>query len=528
MQNIQLFKSFYLKISLLFLLIATIFVLNFLSSPLKHTPVIVVDGFYDDVSLKMILDQQPSLSFCNLVIKSFESALKNTCTHCSIKQSVCSLKLSGELFNVTGYNKLIRFEYGYAELLSQNQHISDRICDGLKVNSSNSCLNKDQIDKLLIEKSENYKKNYKAYLSNESIQFFETKMFYVFLFVSFFMTFLVILTRRYHIKFTSDYSSGIQKVHDKIVPRIGGVSIFLSIVIIYFILYEYQFTRGLLVPVIIGAFPAFFSGLLDDITHSVSASVRLIATMFGALYLWWGSGLLVTNVEIPFIDYLFQFSLFSVCFSLICIAGVCHSMNLIDGLNGLSSGFAIMALFFISIVSKQIGDNDLNLLCLIFLYIILGFFILNFLTGKIFLGDCGAYLLGFILASLAIQLSARNYDISPWTSLIFCSYPVIETIFTIIRRIKNRKSIHEPDNLHLHHLVSELIDLKIKNKKINMMISSIFILSFFLVFSIFALNGINDSNYLKMLFIIEVSLFIIVYQTLKCCKKATDKNYYQI
>ena len=499
-----------------------------MSSPLKHTPVIVVDGFYDDVSLKMILDQQPSLSFCNLVLKSFESALKNNCTHCLIRQSVCSLKMNGELFNVSGFNKLISFEYGYAELLSDNQYVSDRICDGLKVNSPNTCLNKDQIDELLIQKSENYKKNYKAYLSNESIQFFETKMFYVFLFVSFFITFLVILTKRYHIKFTSDYSSGIQKVHDKIVPRIGGVSIFVSIVIIYFILNEYQFTRGLLLPVIIGAFPAFFSGLLDDITHSVSASVRLIATMFGALYLWWGSGLLVTNVEIPVIDYLFQFSLFSVCFSLICIAGVCHSMNLIDGLNGLSSGFAIKALFFISIVSRQIGDNDLNLLCLIFLYIILGFFLLNALTGKIFLGDGGAYLLGFILASLAIQLPARNYDISPWTSLIFCSYPIIETIFTIIRRIKNRKSIHEPDNLHLHHLVSELIYSKIKNKNINMIISTLSILSFFFVFSILALYDINNSNYLKLLFLSEVILFISLYYLLKCCKKTTEKNYYQI
>ena len=523
-----MFKSFYLKISLLSLLITTILVLNFISSPLKHTPVIVVDGFYDDVSLKMILDQQPSLSFCNLVLKSFESALKNNCIHCSIRQSVCSLKMNGELFNVTGFNKLISFEYGYAELLSDNQHVSDRICDGLKVNSPNTCLNKDQIDKLLIQKSENYKKNYKAYLSNESIQFFETKMFYIFLFVSFFITFLVILTKRYHIKFTSDYSSGIQKVHDKIVPRIGGVSIFVSIVIIYFILNEYQFTRGLLLPVIIGAFPAFFSGLLDDITHSVSASVRLIATMFGALYLWWGSGLLVTNVEIPVIDYLFQFSLFSVCFSLICIAGVCHSMNLIDGLNGLSSGFAIIALFFISIVSRQIGDNDLNLLCLIFLYIILGFFLLNALTGKIFLGDGGAYLLGFILASLAIQLPARNYDISPWTSLIFCSYPIIETIFTIIRRIKNRKSIHEPDNLHLHHLVSGLIYSKIKNKNINMIISTLSILSFFFVFSILALYDINNSNYLKLIFLSEVILFISLYYLLKCCKKTTEKNYYQI
>ena len=72
------------------------------------------------------------------------------------------------------------------------------------------------------------------------------------------MTIIVIFTSKYHIKFTSDYFSGIQKLHNKIVPRIGGVPIFISVVIVYFILNEYQFTRGLILPIIIGAFPAFF------------------------------------------------------------------------------------------------------------------------------------------------------------------------------------------------------------------------------------------------------------------------------
>ena len=487
-----------------------------------------MDGFYENVSLKMILDQQPSLGFCKLVIKNFETALSKNCANCSIEKSVCSLKTSDDIDNLIGSNNLIQFKYGFAEILTDNQNVSDKICENLNGNSSGNCLDKDQIKTLLAKKNQVADKNQKVYLSNDSSKFFETNIFYVLFVVSLLMTSIIIATRKYHIKFSSDYTNGIQKLHNKVVPRIGGVPIFISIVIVYFILSEYQFTQGLILPIIIGAFPAFFFGLLDDITHSISASTRLTATMFGALYLWWGSGLLVTNVELPFIDYMFQFSLFSVCFSLICIAGVCHSMNLIDGLNGLSSGFAILALFFISIVSKQIGDTDLNLLCLIFICIILGFFLLNISTGKIFLGDCGAYLLGFILASLAIQLPARNYDISPWTSLIFCSYPIIETIFTIIRRVKNRKSIHEPDNLHLHHLVSELISTKVRNKNIIMLFSTIFILSFFFTFSILALNDINNSTYLKFLFLTEVIAFTIIYNLLKCSKKTTEKNYYQI
>lgn len=528
MQNLQIFKSSHIKVCLFIILAISVITLSFFKTPLKHTPVIIVDGFYENLSLKMILNQQPSLSFCKLVIENFENALSKNCENCLLKKSVCSLKTSNDIYNITGSNNLIQFNHGFAEILTDDQDVSNKICENLDENSLSNCLNSEQIQSLLKKKNEVLYKNQKVYLSNESSKFFETNIFYVLFFISLLMTSLVIVSRKYHIKFTSDYFSGIQKLHNKIVPRIGGVPIFASIIIVYFLLSEYQFTQGLILPIIIGAFPAFFTGLLDDITHSVSASVRLMATMFGALYLWWGSGLLVTNVELPIIDYLFQFTLFSVCFSLICIAGVCHSMNLIDGINGLSSGFAILALFFISIVSDQIGDTDLNLLCLIFICIIFGFFLFNITTGKIFLGDCGAYLLGFVLASLAIQLPARNYDVSPWISLVFCSYPIIETIFTIFRRLKNKKSIHEPDNLHLHHLISEYFSKKVKNKNINMMISTLLILSFFLIFSILALTVINNSKYLKFLFIIEVSSFILLYYVLNCCKKTTDKNYYQI
>ena len=64
----------------------SIITLSFFKTPLKHTPVIIVDGFYEDVSLKIILNQQPSLSFCNLVIDSFEAALSKDCVNCSIKK----------------------------------------------------------------------------------------------------------------------------------------------------------------------------------------------------------------------------------------------------------------------------------------------------------------------------------------------------------------------------------------------------------------------------------------------------------
>ena len=85
-----------------------------------------MDGFYENVSLKMILNQQPSLSFCKLVINNFETALSKNCANCSIEKSVCSLKTRDDISNVIGSNNLIQFKYGFAEILTDNQNVSDQ------------------------------------------------------------------------------------------------------------------------------------------------------------------------------------------------------------------------------------------------------------------------------------------------------------------------------------------------------------------------------------------------------------------
>ena len=99
-----------------------------------------MDGFYENVSLKMILNQQPSLSFCNLVIKNFETALSKNCTNCTIKKSVCSLKTSNDIYNVIGSNNLIQFKYGFAEILTDDKNVSNKICENLNGNSLSNCL----------------------------------------------------------------------------------------------------------------------------------------------------------------------------------------------------------------------------------------------------------------------------------------------------------------------------------------------------------------------------------------------------
>ena len=90
----------------------------------------------------------------NLVIKNFETALSKNCTNCSIKKLVCSLKISNDIYDVVGSNNLIQFKYGFAEILTDDRNVSNKICENLNGNSLNNCLNKNQIETLLAKKNE--------------------------------------------------------------------------------------------------------------------------------------------------------------------------------------------------------------------------------------------------------------------------------------------------------------------------------------------------------------------------------------
>ena len=131
-----------------------------------------------------------------------------------------------------------------------------------------------------------------------------------------------------------------------------------------------------------------------------------------------------------------------------------HSINIIDGYNGLSSGLAILALAAMAIVAVDIGDQHIALLSFALVGATLGTLIFNYPWGKIFIGDGGAYMLGFMIAIIASLLVNRNPEVSPWFPLMAIALPVWETLFSIARRkLWMRMPATEPDNYHLHNLI---------------------------------------------------------------------------
>jgi len=201
--------------------------------------------------------------------------------------------------------------------------------------------------------------------------------------------------------------------------------------------------------------PAFLCGLAEDLTKKVGVKVRLLATMVSAglagyfLNAWLGS------VQILGIDNLMMaYPFVAVVITCFAVGGVANAFNIIDGYNGLSSMVAVIILSGIAYVAFQVNDYPIMIAALAMIGALLGFLVFNYPRGAIFLGDGGAYFVGFWIAELSVLLTARHPEVSKWFPLLLCLYPIFETVFTIYRRVLLQKA-HPgmPDALHLHQLI---------------------------------------------------------------------------
>jgi len=200
--------------------------------------------------------------------------------------------------------------------------------------------------------------------------------------------------------------------------------------------------------------PAFGAGLIEDLTKRVSPGKRLVATAVSAALAAWVLEAQITRTDIPVMDWVVATAAGSMIITIFVVAGVANAVNIIDGFNGLSSMCVSLMLLAMAYVAYQVGDVELALWALAGVGAVLGFFVWNFPSGLIFLGDGGAYFLGFFLAEIGILLTARHPEVSPLFALMVCIYPVFETLFSIYRRRFIRATPPGlPDGIHLHSLI---------------------------------------------------------------------------
>jgi len=249
--------------------------------------------------------------------------------------------------------------------------------------------------------------------------------------------------------------SGPQKFHAAPVPRVGGIGIFAGAVAGVLVLWLRQPEIGAAAArLLLCAVPAFGSGLTEDLTKTQSPRRRLFFTAVSAAVAVAVMDAVIDRTAIPGLDWVVSFGAGAALVTVFVVAGVANSLNIIDGFNGLASMCAMLILISIGYVAFQVNDALVLALAVAGAGAVLGFFVWNFPSGLIFLGDGGAYFLGFYVAELAILLLHRNPGVSPMFPLLVCIYPVFETLFSIYRRVMLRdQPAGMPDGIHLHSLI---------------------------------------------------------------------------
>ena len=281
-------------------------------------------------------------------------------------------------------------------------------------------------------------------------------------FASFIATLIIIRFKYFHHHLSADSDlSGPQKIHTKIVPRIGGIAIAIGLFASVLLRLKSSPSGNIEVILLICAIPTFAIGLTEDLTKVISVRMRLFFTMISAALIVYLLQIQIVKIDIPILDFLFAIPFFGALLTIFAITGLANAYNIIDGLNGLSSMVGIITLIAIAYIGFIFSDLLVIYFSLVMIAAILGFFLWNYPGGLIFLGDGGAYLIGFWVAVLSILLTYRHQEISPWFALLINAYPIVETLFTIYRRkIHQGKSPGKPDGIHLHTLIYRRILLK--------------------------------------------------------------------
>jgi UDP-N-acetylmuramyl pentapeptide phosphotransferase/UDP-N-acetylglucosamine-1-phosphate transferase len=316
-----------------------------------------------------------------------------------------------------------------------------------------------------------------------------TSLFLFAIFISFLLLlFVIYLSHKYKLFIDrSDYDKP-QNFHIHSTPRAGGFGILFGMLLLLLTPLGIKFIPSIVL--------AFLSGIFEDLHNSLSPKFRLFLQLIAALCAVWLTDSVVTylglGISMPY--------WMGILFSVFAIVGMMNAVNIIDGFNGLASGTILLILFSFGTISYQQDNFELLSIILITLGATIGFFILNFPKGKIFLGDGGAYLLGFIVAIIGIFLASNYESVSPWYILAIFIYPVWEVIFSIGRKLFIGISPMEPDSYHFHMLIYRQIT---KNNALTSLFILCMISPFITISTLFFNHSISN--------IIIAGFFILCY-----------------
>ena len=253
-----------------------------------------------------------------------------------------------------------------------------------------------------------------------------------------------------------------RKIHTGRIPRLGGIAIFAS--------FAFAFVAGSLLvvgnrngqtwtgeflPVTLAVIAVFAAGLIDDF-RPVRARYKFIIQLFAALVVV-SAGFHFRYLVLPFAPYRVEFGWFGYPLTVVWIVGITNAINMIDGMDGLSGGIAMIAAGVYGMLYSGIGSQVPGLLAFSLAGAVIGYLFFNLPPARIFLGDAGAYFIGFMLAVLPLlhkgQYSETFGIMGAITVLVV---PVFDVFAAIWRRLRDKRSVMDPDRSHLHHKLMSL------------------------------------------------------------------------
>jgi UDP-N-acetylmuramyl pentapeptide phosphotransferase/UDP-N-acetylglucosamine-1-phosphate transferase len=255
-----------------------------------------------------------------------------------------------------------------------------------------------------------------------------------------------------------------QHVHREPTSRLGGGIVCLAFVAgVALVMAVGRVRSPPLAALLACALPVLLAGLWEDAARHLSPRRRLVAAALSGLLASAFAGGIIARLDFPFVDGWLDYRPFAILLTCFMVMGACNALNLIDGAHGLLGGTALLMFAGLAGAADHVGDRLVFVQAVGMIGALAGFLCWNYPRGRVFMGDGGAYFVGFVYAQMSIQIVARNEHLSAWFVIMLAAYPIVETLYSIFRRkILLRTPSTQPDALHLHSLLYRRLALPAK------------------------------------------------------------------
>jgi UDP-GlcNAc:undecaprenyl-phosphate/decaprenyl-phosphate GlcNAc-1-phosphate transferase len=259
-----------------------------------------------------------------------------------------------------------------------------------------------------------------------------------------------------------DRPDGRRKLHRRPVPAVGGVAVVMGFSVAAGLLRwlddplfpDLTLFYGLWEPLLVAALGVSIIGLVDD-ARGIGPLAKLTAQAAAGLYLYY-RGFQVSQISNPFGEAI-HLGMLALPVTLLWLVGMSNAFNLIDGMDGLAAGIALVATVGLQAAAAVSGRWEVVLVAGALAGALVGFLPYNFNPARVFLGDCGSLPVGFILAAIALKGSVKaSAAVAVAVPLLALALPILDVGLAVVRRFMRRKRIFQGDHDHIHH---RLVDM---------------------------------------------------------------------